>query len=259
MNVTDNKFTRISSGVINMKGGNLTLTSSSFSDTSASLDLFPSFHRNVHCSDDGQIAVFSIPNGGDGSKDHPSAWMSTEECVLRGEDAPVDSHLFVPTLSKSSLSTREKKADHFDVQIEGKTLIPCGLFLEVFEVSKEKEEGEWAQFELSQSSCTSFTETSIAFKLPLSKLTSLDPNLEWRGRLVFGNDQFTADTFLVQASSKERLAQSVKENMKWAILNQNLHASPFRLEVEDLPEILPVHRSSHYRHHKGSFSPSNFI
>ncbi|KAK2963930.1 hypothetical protein BLNAU_1007 [Blattamonas nauphoetae] len=215
LNITDNKFTRISSGVINMKGGNLTLTSSSFSDTSASLDLFLSFHRNIHCSDDGQIAVFSILNGGDGSNEHPSAWMSIEGCVLSGEDAPVNSPLFVPTLSKSSLSKLDKKAGHFDVTIEGSTSIQCGLFLEVFEVSKDKGEGDWTHFELTQSSCTSFTETAIAFKLHLSKLTSLDPNLEWRGRLVFGNDQATADTFLVQATSKERIAQSVKENMKW--------------------------------------------
>ncbi|KAK2963914.1 hypothetical protein BLNAU_991 [Blattamonas nauphoetae] len=215
MNITFNAFTRISSGVINMKGGNLTLTSSSFSDTSASLDLYPSFNRNIHCSDDGHITVFSIPNGGDGSKEHPSAWMSIEECVLSGKDAPIDSPLFVPTLSKTSHSKLDKKAGHFDVQIEGKTLIPCGLFLEVFEVSKDKREGQWTNFELSQSSCASFTETAIAFKLPLSKLTSLDPNLEWRGRLMFGNGQATSDTFLVQASSKERLAQSVKENMKW--------------------------------------------
>ncbi|KAK2964021.1 hypothetical protein BLNAU_1102 [Blattamonas nauphoetae] len=138
-----------------------------------------------------------------------------EECVLSGENAPIDSPLFIPTLSQSSLSILDKKAGQFNVTIEGSTLIPCGLFLEVFEVSKEKGEGKSNNFELTQSSCTSFSETLIAIKLPLSKLVSLNTNLEWRGRLMFGNDQVTADTFLVQATSKERLAQSVKENMKW--------------------------------------------
>ncbi|KAK2963866.1 hypothetical protein BLNAU_943 [Blattamonas nauphoetae] len=215
LNITDNKFTRISAGAINMKGGNLTLTSSSFSDNSPPDSSFTSIRRNIHCSGQGEIDLQILPTVGDGSKEYPSAWMSLEECMLSGKDAPTDAPLFVPTLSKSSQSILDKKAGHFNVQIEGKTLIPCELFLEVFEVSKDKSEGKSTNFELSQSSSTSFTETSIAFKLPLSKLASLDPNLEWRGRLVFGSDQITSESFVIQQNSQERMSQSVKDNMKW--------------------------------------------
>ncbi|KAK2963868.1 hypothetical protein BLNAU_945 [Blattamonas nauphoetae] len=215
MNITNNKFTRISAGVINMNGGNVTIVSSFFSNNSPPDSSFTSIRRNIHCSGQGEIDLQILPTGGDGSKEYPSAWMSLEECVLSGEDAPIDAPLFIPTLSKSSQSKLEKKAGHFDVQIEGKTLIPCGLFLEVFEVSKDKREGKSTNFELSQSSSTSFTETAISIKLPLSKLTSLDPNLEWRGRLVFGSDQITSESFVIQQNSQERMSQSVKDNMKW--------------------------------------------
>ncbi|KAK2963867.1 hypothetical protein BLNAU_944 [Blattamonas nauphoetae] len=215
LNVTFNAFTRISAGAINMKGGNLTLTSSSFSDNTPPDSSFTSSRRNIHCSEQGEIDLQILPTVGDGSKQYPSAWMSLEECVLSGKDAPIDAPLFIPTLSKTSHSKLEKKAGHFDVQIEGKTLIPCGLFLEVFEVSKDKREGKSTNFELTQSSSTSFTETAIAFNLSLSKLTSLDPNLEWRGRLVFGNDQVTSESIMIQQNSQERMSQSVKDNMKW--------------------------------------------
>ncbi|KAK2956554.1 hypothetical protein BLNAU_8394 [Blattamonas nauphoetae] len=48
-----------------------------------------------------------------------------------------------------------------------------------------------------------------------SSLSSLDPSLEWRGRLLFGNSQRTIDSFLIQSNTAERYAQSVKDNMKW--------------------------------------------
>ncbi|KAK2952576.1 hypothetical protein BLNAU_12404 [Blattamonas nauphoetae] len=62
---------------------------------------------------------------------------------------------------------------------------------------------------------TSFTETSISLSLSQSSLSSLDSSLEWRGRLTFGKNKRSNDSFVIQANSVERHSQSMKENMKW--------------------------------------------
>ncbi|KAK2962955.1 hypothetical protein BLNAU_1978 [Blattamonas nauphoetae] len=45
--------------------------------------------------------------------------------------------------------------------------------------------------------------------------TDLDSSAEWRGRLVFGSNQKTNNSFQIQKNSSGRLAESAKENMKW--------------------------------------------
>ncbi|KAK2949680.1 hypothetical protein BLNAU_15351 [Blattamonas nauphoetae] len=96
-------------------------------------------------------------------------------------------------------------------------LIPCSLFLEVFEIGKDGTEFNSTQIPLTVDSATSFTETKIIVTLASSSLESLDASLEWRGRLVFGENQTSPNNFLIQQSSSGRFAQAVKDNMKWWI------------------------------------------
>ncbi|KAK2941427.1 hypothetical protein BLNAU_23660 [Blattamonas nauphoetae] len=79
----------------------------------------------------------------------------------------------------------------FQLTIDGATLIPCSLFLEVH-----------------------FNDTTIVLSLPLVSLI-LRRFLEWRGRLVYGKEQVTATSFVIQKSAADRIAQAVNENMKW--------------------------------------------
>ncbi|KAK2942857.1 hypothetical protein BLNAU_22218 [Blattamonas nauphoetae] len=214
MNVSDTKLTHLSQGVINMKGGTVSFVSSLFSDNTPSFEPFSSFRRNLICSDNGSIDVGSL-TGGDGMLDHPHLWMATDGCTMTGEYSKPLSPLFIPTLSNTSTSSFDKKKELFEVEVKGSTLIPCGLSLEVFEMMKNKKEGENERFQLSNNTTTSFTETSVRLTLPSSSLISLRSELEWRGRLIFGNNQQTDTTFVIQLSRTEKLAESVKENMKW--------------------------------------------
>ncbi|KAK2946162.1 hypothetical protein BLNAU_18906 [Blattamonas nauphoetae] len=204
----------LSKGAIHMKSGNLNVDGVIFRDNSPNLVSFLSARRNIRCVEGGNVTIGSL-SGGDGSKDHPSAWISAMDCTLSGEDARPDSPLFVPTLSSKSTSSWIKKEKQFSLSIVGTTMIPCGLSLEVFEMKKDKSEGESARVELSLNNTDSFNETHVNLSIPLTSLSSLDKSLEWRGRLVFGSNQTTSESFVVQKNSADRLAQASLDNMKW--------------------------------------------
>ncbi|KAK2953835.1 hypothetical protein BLNAU_11238 [Blattamonas nauphoetae] len=214
-NITETVLYRISQGVVNVRGGNVTIFTSSFSDNSPGISSFSSFRQNIRCSEGGEIEIGSL-HGGDGSSDkHCHLWLSHDECYLLGADVNLDSPFFIPTLSPMSTSSFNKKDKTFTLEMIGTTLIPCDLFLEVFEVSKQKTIGKAERMKLDLDTTTSFTESSISLTLSHSSLSSLDSSLEWRGRLIFGENERSSDSFLIQANSVERRAQAMKENMKW--------------------------------------------
>ncbi|KAK2947684.1 hypothetical protein BLNAU_17354 [Blattamonas nauphoetae] len=212
--VTSSQLTHLSQGAINLEGGRLTVESSAFHDNSPNSTAFPSFRRNIRCSGQGEVTIESL-SGGDGLLAGTSAWVSEEECSLKGEHAQRDTPLFIPTLSDSSKCELDSKTKVFSVEVKGEVLIPCGLWLEVVEWTKDKKEGKNVTFELSLATCLSLTENLITLHLAQSLLSSLDTSLEWRGRLIFGNGVRSANSFVFQKSSADRLAQSVKQHMKW--------------------------------------------
>ncbi|KAK2940720.1 hypothetical protein BLNAU_24368 [Blattamonas nauphoetae] len=196
------------------EGGILKIDTSSFHDNIPTISSFPSARRNIHCSENGLIEIGSL-NGGDGTGDTKSGFISSEDCTVTSTVINPNAPLFIPTLSSESSSSLDKKTGTFSIVICGSTLIPCGLWLEVFEMNKNKSEGEHKELELNLETTSSFTETEIVLSLALSSLSLLSPSLEWRGRLRFGENLGTNDSFVIQKSSSDRLAQSVRENMKW--------------------------------------------
>ncbi|KAK2955641.1 hypothetical protein BLNAU_9331 [Blattamonas nauphoetae] len=137
--------------------------------------------------------------------------------MVTSKEAISRSPFFVPTLSSSSTSTLNAKKTGFELTMEGTTLIPCSLFLEVFEKKKDGSEGQKIQIALSEDSTESFNETLIEMSVPLSAMSKFEKNLEWCGRLVFGKNETTTSSFVIQKNSVERAAQAVRENMKWWI------------------------------------------
>ncbi|KAK2957996.1 hypothetical protein BLNAU_6922 [Blattamonas nauphoetae] len=222
-------FSHLASGAVNMKGGNLSIVSSSFFENSPQDPLFASARRNIHCSDGGTMTIGSL-SGGDGTLDDKSAWISQNDCSLDGKESLLNAPFFVPTLSFSESSSEfSKKNKTFSVWIVGSTLIPCGLCLEVFEIASTKSEkvGTAKSFALSSESTEWKNDTHISVSISLSSLSSLDSSLEWRGRLLFGSRSNTtsdssspgsvrtSESFKIQSSISERRSESVKENMKW--------------------------------------------
>ncbi|KAK2954854.1 hypothetical protein BLNAU_10184 [Blattamonas nauphoetae] len=185
--------------------GVLTLVNSTTAITSTQLPI---------CQE-GKIEVGSL-NGGDGSSEtHPHLWLSHDDCLLSGDEANVNASFFIPTLSSSSTSKLNKKEKAFILTIDGTTLIPCSLLLEVFEKKKDGTVGQPKQFPLTQDSTSNFNDTTIVFSLPLSSLSSLDDSLEWRARLGFGEGEISSTSFVVQKNAVERRSFAMKEIMKW--------------------------------------------
>ncbi|KAK2954855.1 hypothetical protein BLNAU_10185 [Blattamonas nauphoetae] len=213
--ITSTQLTHLSHGAISLKGGNLTIRSSSFDSNTPHSSSFPSLRHNIRCSEKGEIEIGSL-NGGDGSSEtHPHLWLSHDNCLLSGDDVNVNAPFFVPTLSSSSTSKLNKTSQAFILTIDGTTLIPCSLVLEVFEKKKDGTDGHRKPFPLTQDSTSLFNDTTIVVSLPLSLLSSLDDSLEWRARLGFGKDEISSTSFLIQENVAERRSQAVKENMKW--------------------------------------------
>ncbi|KAK2956063.1 hypothetical protein BLNAU_9040 [Blattamonas nauphoetae] len=215
LNVTNNRFMNISQGAIRMKGGQLNIQTSVFTDNSPNYQNFPSARRNIACSNDGNIVIGSL-EAGDGLNES-SAWISSDGCSIESTEVNAASPLFIPTLSSDSTSKFDKKTKSFTLTIEGSTLIPCSLLLKVMEMEEDGTEGSSTLIPLAVDSVRSFTETRIVVTLPRSSLESLDDTLEWRGRLIFGENRTPSNSFLIQQNSSGRLAHAIRDNMKWWI------------------------------------------
>ncbi|KAK2950860.1 hypothetical protein BLNAU_14162 [Blattamonas nauphoetae] len=215
LNVTNSRFLNISQGAIRMKGGQVNIQGSVFTDNSPNLQNFPSARRNIACSKGGNIVIGSL-EAGDGLNES-SAWISSDGCSIESTEVNAASPLFIPTLSSDSTSKFDKKTKSFTLSIEGSTLIPCSLLLKVMEMEEDGTEGDSTLIPLTVDSVTSFTDSSIVVTLPSLSLESLDDTLEWRGRLVFGENRTTSNSFLIQQNSSGRVAQAIRDNMKWWI------------------------------------------
>ncbi|KAK2946521.1 hypothetical protein BLNAU_18563 [Blattamonas nauphoetae] len=211
--ITSSTFSELSFGAINVKGGNLTIEGGIFHNNNPHSSSFPSLRRNILCSEGGVIEIGRL-SGGDGKADHPHLWLSSSDCLVSGEDVNVDAPFFIPTLSSLSTTKLNKKEKAIVLTIDGTTLIPCSLFLEVFEVQKDGNEGKTVRIPLSEDSTDSFNETLIEMSLPLSSMSGFDSSLEWCGRLVYGQNETTA-SFVIQKNTAERITQGILENMKW--------------------------------------------
>ncbi|KAK2951630.1 hypothetical protein BLNAU_13369 [Blattamonas nauphoetae] len=189
--ITSTHLFQLHQGAINMKNGSLEIRTLSFDSNCASSSSFPSSRRNIHCSDEGTITNGSL-SGGDGSNGLP-LWASMEGCVMKGDGAQPDSPLFVPQLDKEqSKSVVDAATKQFKVTIVGSRLIPCGLFLEVFESETESNvDGKTVEFELNH---TSF-EKEVNLVIKPEEIASLDHKYELRCRLKFGKNLRTTDWF----------------------------------------------------------------
>ncbi|KAK2949715.1 hypothetical protein BLNAU_15386 [Blattamonas nauphoetae] len=192
--ISEMSFSKLSMGVFLIKSGSLAIDTSEFTSNSPHFASFPSVCRNIKCSDDGSVEVWSL-SGGDGTEDSISSWIVSSDCTLSSPIINLDSPFFIPKpQAELSTSTWDKEKDTFHVEIHGSTLIPCGLFLEVVGES-ESGEPESARIELLPSIATSFNETFISLDLASSIVSNLSSSNPIRGRLSYGNSVTTEEFF----------------------------------------------------------------
>ncbi|KAK2943403.1 hypothetical protein BLNAU_21713 [Blattamonas nauphoetae] len=81
-------------------------------------------------------------------------------------------------------------------------LVPCGLDVEVFEWDSEKSEGCINSLQLDTLAITKWTENEIVGQVDLkTSLSTLKSSLEWRARLVFGDNGTTSNSILFASAS----------------------------------------------------------
>ncbi|KAK2945226.1 hypothetical protein BLNAU_19866 [Blattamonas nauphoetae] len=187
----------IEMGGIWMRGGKLKVAAGVFSQNGPSIADFPSARQNMHCEGEGRLVIDSLAKG-DGTKNSPSAWLDASECTIEGDEDIARSPLFVPTLNSTESKVESDKSGKRTVKVVGKTLMPCGLSLEVFEWDSSKGiEGKSENIDLSTSSATHWNETEIIIPFSAADIPNLNKKMELRGRLVFGNDVRTENWMVV--------------------------------------------------------------
>ncbi|KAK2943554.1 hypothetical protein BLNAU_21541 [Blattamonas nauphoetae] len=211
-------FSGLPQGAIQMKGGQLSVEGSIFHDNTPWNVEFESVRHNIHCSDSGKVSIGSV-GGGDGSSDiRRHSWIGAEECSVEGEGVKEESPFFIPSLdvSKSEVKLNKEKT-RYSFDLVGTTLIPCGLFLEVFEKSgKNGGNGPFVR-ELTQSTTESFSETNIKVEVVVKEISlSISAESEWHARLLFGQGART-DSFQVKRSAADDRKAQTRKTMSWLI------------------------------------------
>ncbi|KAK2952934.1 hypothetical protein BLNAU_12110 [Blattamonas nauphoetae] len=202
-------------GGIWMRGGKLNITKSEFAQNGPSIADFPSARQNIHCEGEGRIVMDSLTKG-DGTKNSPSAWFDVSECTIEGDEDIVRTPLFVPTLNSTESTVEIDKNGKRRVKVVGKTLMPCGLSLEVFEWDSSKSvDGKSELVDLSTSTTTHWNETEIIIPFPESEVPGLNKKMEWRGRLVFGNGERTSNWMVVSGLSSGNKSLGGTESKWW--------------------------------------------
>ncbi|KAK2953942.1 hypothetical protein BLNAU_11044 [Blattamonas nauphoetae] len=213
----------LGSGGIVQKGGELTISKGEFSDNGLSNSSFTSARQNIHCEGEGKLMIDSLSKG-DGTWNTPSAWIDADDCPIDGVQDIVSSPLFVPTLDSDTSSTNlEKKTNIIHFSVKGEMLVPCCLDVEVFEWDSSKSvQGGSALLSLHSLATTKWTETEIVGQVDLkTSLSSLNSSFEWRGRLVFGDNRTTSNSFLFASASstgKGNMSQGgISSKLIWII------------------------------------------
>ncbi|KAK2944441.1 hypothetical protein BLNAU_20645 [Blattamonas nauphoetae] len=203
-------FSSLPQGALFISNSTIRIASSSFSLNKPSSS--SSVHWNIRCEGLSKLEIESL-NGGDGSQT-PSHWISTDEdCVVTKEQVNLEPSFFNPVFSKNeSKCVFNKKSKTYSVSLVGQNLIPCGLFLELFEKTP-KSDGKTHPIELIEGKTSELAEKRIDLVFKETD-PGFNATFEWRGQLVYGRTS-KSDSFLIkQSSADERKALTI-QTMIW--------------------------------------------
>ncbi|KAK2948205.1 hypothetical protein BLNAU_16824 [Blattamonas nauphoetae] len=208
------RFSGFGNGALSITDSSLTLDSNTFHSNDGNQTSFPSTRRNVRCVN-GSVEIGSV-SGGDGFET-PSLWIWTEDCEVTKKSIPVRSPLFNLTFDEKKSSSILNKDKSISATLVGSLLIPCSLFLEVFEKSEANQNKSPFVVALTPSNTISFTESEITLKLSRAELNkTLNMDSELRGCLIYGNGVRTGD-FKFQNSLRDEHKSYTATVMKWLV------------------------------------------
>ncbi|KAK2960648.1 hypothetical protein BLNAU_4303 [Blattamonas nauphoetae] len=208
------EFKRFPQGVFNIKEGSLTLTNSDFFENHAGNTSFPSVQRNIHCEGNGMIKFLQSAT----NTETISRWISTTDCAVKENTETIDTPFFIPTLDTNKTKSTSSSSQ-YTLSIVGTLLVPCQLFLEVFENTATKSTdvtvGSIAPVQLTEDNTKNWAEQSTTVTVPVSLLSTLNQSFELRARLSVGS--YTTDSIRVKLSRNDERKAHAKEAMAWLI------------------------------------------
>ncbi|KAK2951371.1 hypothetical protein BLNAU_13651 [Blattamonas nauphoetae] len=206
-------FTAVAEGIAVQSGGSLDLTSVTMSGNGISEGKFTSTRKNIRCVSEGTVNI--VTPSGDGA-DTPSHWISGSDCTITKDNQTLESPLFVAELKSNESSSTPAKNGTISIVLGGRTMIPCGLFLEVFE--DRSGTANATQVPLSETSMVWPNDTHISLTLTTSSLSSsLSTKFAWKGRLLFGNGVYSTETIKIRISEQDERKALMTEAMKWLL------------------------------------------
>ncbi|KAK2963459.1 hypothetical protein BLNAU_1501 [Blattamonas nauphoetae] len=208
-------FSHISQGALHVVDSVVSLKQSVFEVNGPRNSSFPSLNWNIGCFGKSEIELVSSLST---DLSPSSNWISTsDECVVKRGDSSIVPHpFFIPTLSIDTCSSKlDQKSKTYGVSISGSTLIPCGLFFVIQEVT-DKVEGKNVTIPVNSTFSTFHNNTSLSLALPESSFTKLDAKLAWNAFLAFENDGYT-DSFLFKRTAKAIRAEAMGKTLPWLI------------------------------------------
>ncbi|KAK2941062.1 hypothetical protein BLNAU_24030 [Blattamonas nauphoetae] len=212
IDIDTTSFATLSQGALNVVESNISLMGDIFADNVLTSVDFPSAERNLRCSG---ISTINIV----GNEDLNSLWFLTnKDCVVKHRSNTITATLFVPTLLAASCnSTYDKKGKSFSVVVVGERMVPCGLFLEIYEFdNKMSKEDNTITIELNTSTTTSITDTNMSLSISHSSLTNLSTTVEWRARLLYADNITTQEFFTISGSGSSNKSEFAKA-LPWLI------------------------------------------
>ncbi|KAK2943080.1 putative Titin like protein [Blattamonas nauphoetae] len=207
-------FVDLDDGGLIVSDSELHIESSTFHDNTPNDAVFVSARKNIACVGESVVVVGSL-SGGDGVESS-SLWISTNEsCLVMKEGKEHLSPLFIPTFDSNNSKVTTKK-DTFTLSLSGSLLIPCGLYLVVYEVGVGGEGVRGKTIHVPLTNATDWTEQSLQVNLTQNEI-DLNTKFEWRLTLGYGNECETSESILMKLSlAAERKALTTRM-MKWLI------------------------------------------
>ncbi|KAH7816929.1 uncharacterized protein MONOS_4951 [Monocercomonoides exilis] len=182
------------SGGFSVSAGDATIEKGEFLNNNPFIEKYPSFRRNVICSDSASLTISSL-KGGDGLKDNSSLWILNDGCTLEGLAAERPSPFFIPKLEDVSAN---ENGSHIVVKFEGSLFVPCDLSFRLVYKTGDVELVETYQFEED----SFVSETEVIGRISSGNISSASDETEVSVMILFGK-QLAATSPLILKNKTE--------------------------------------------------------
>ncbi|KAH7832738.1 uncharacterized protein MONOS_11954 [Monocercomonoides exilis] len=167
-----------SSGGLSVSAGDVTIEKGEFLNNNPFIDIYPSLHRNIICSDSASLTISSL-KGGDGVMPNSSLWILDDGCDLRGIAGERASPFFIPRLEDVSVN---ENGSNVVVKFKGSLFVPCDLSFRLIFKTGDVELVETYPFEED----SFVSETEVIGRIPSENISKVADETEVSVMILFG-------------------------------------------------------------------------